>query len=192
MSYSNDSLRKLNNYIRSIYGQEPICSDRQILKTIARHLIHFRLNTIYEPKDVLNEVLLRAINKINSGDEIPNLLAWCRSTAFNVIREWSRKEQQHLKTQVKYEFNFDTYSKDLGLEVIERYDEYKKLSDTLKELNSVESELLISRASGKSWKEIAKEFIACENEIGDIDIVASRLAQQYSRLIKELRRDWVE
>jgi RNA polymerase sigma factor (sigma-70 family) len=133
--------------------------------------------------DVFNEVYVRANRQIKLGNNISNLSAWFSVVALNVIREWSRREQRQEAFLSSYEFYTDAYSVDSSAELMD-------LSDMLEKLDPADRELLISRARGKSWREIAQEFIGKENDKGNLQSVTSKLMQRHSRLIQRLRRQY--
>jgi DNA-directed RNA polymerase specialized sigma24 family protein len=54
-----------------------------------------------EPKDILNESAKRVKSQIDSGKTIENMPAYIRATAFNIIREYSRKQRQNYQVQRK-------------------------------------------------------------------------------------------
>ena len=62
---------------------------------IRRGLKRFHLDSLHSVREVLSEVYIRAYRLIHDESvAIINPLAWVKRGAFNVIREWSRKQQR--------------------------------------------------------------------------------------------------
>jgi DNA-directed RNA polymerase specialized sigma24 family protein len=84
---------------------------------VNRTLTQFHLRGLYDPLYILHEVYLRAFNLIWVKDErIRSLTPWIKATAFNVVRELSRKQRktdsieevQHWeKASLSIEFEFN-------------------------------------------------------------------------------------
>ncbi|NEO57498.1 MAG: sigma-70 family RNA polymerase sigma factor [Okeania sp. SIO3B5] len=59
-------------------------------------LKQYKLNKFYQQNDILNEVYLRGIKALEEGKTINSLSGWIRGTAYNYIRELSRKESKYV------------------------------------------------------------------------------------------------
>jgi DNA-directed RNA polymerase specialized sigma24 family protein len=175
----NDTNALITQYFE-LEKSHPRQNEQIVLKTIYKYLCKFHLNNTFEPREIFNETYIRAIKHLELGKEIPNITAWFRSTSYNIVREYSRKEKRQLEICSKYEFNFSQYSLSSSKEFIH-------LFDALKKLKPIDRELLISHATGISWEQIAKNLINRGDEEGDIKTVANKLAKRHSRLRKKLR-----
>ncbi|MEL7034597.1 MAG: sigma-70 family RNA polymerase sigma factor [Cyanobacteria bacterium J06592_8] len=141
----------------------PNSSDgRSILVFIRSRLIQFNLQKAYSEMCILNEVYVRAVNKIKQGEIIKIPHAWIRATAYNYIRELSR--DWHKVAHLEDPQHYHEYSS--VLEDIEPYflsfirQEELKLQQTLirkafEQLSSSEQQLLhLKIIQGLSWKQI--------------------------------------
>jgi DNA-directed RNA polymerase specialized sigma24 family protein len=172
---------KLFKFIERVHSKSTDL-DHQILKRMNRHLHQYGLHTIYTPKDVFNEAVIRAITKFKSG-EIENLPAWFNLTGLNIVKEWSRTEKKQLNIRSSYELKTEPYLPALNVEVFDLY-------DALERLDPNERELLTARASGKSWQDIAQESIDRGDETGDVATLANTLAKRHSRLLRRHRTQY--
>lgn len=153
-------------------------------KFIHSRIIQFHLNC--DAHSVVNEAYLRGINTINDGKEIYSPLAWMRSTAFNIIRERSRKQNK-----VNYDSPFlENYLDNIHIEAdsITMIDpEVKHLLDAaLTSLKPKEQEVLKLRwIDGLSWREIAYK-LSCEAE----QISEGTIRKRGGRALKRLRKKY--
>lgn len=63
--------------------------------SIRGYIYQFNLYGYYTEEWVINEVYIRARKFDKNGGIIENYYAWCSRTAFNVVRELSRKHQKY-------------------------------------------------------------------------------------------------
>ena len=88
------SLDHFNTEIQDLYHPDS-SSGRLICAFVQRELRNFHLHDLYGIAYILNEAYLRGQQKIQDGVTIKNPKAWIRSTAYNVIRELSRRKGSH-------------------------------------------------------------------------------------------------
>ena len=150
----------------------------------------FRLNKFYQPNDILNEVYKRGIKALEEGKTINSVSGWIRGTAYNYIRELSRKKSKTKSFEELSEKESKYVTKSLNL--LQKYatiqDRFEKannkielLNEALKKLTLEEQRLLnYKEIQGLSWQEIA----SLEEYQG---ITPSALRKRKERVIKKLR-----
>ncbi|MEO0542023.1 MAG: hypothetical protein AAFZ80_14330 [Cyanobacteria bacterium P01_A01_bin.105] len=157
------------------------------IATVRRHLHSFRLTHQFEPHEILFDAYLRGKDAQRRGDIIRNPHAWLKSTAFNIIRENSRKARR--RVVVPYEDN--EYRSGTDKNLLDQLDLsheiqllYKALRAFEKE-NAATAQLLVWRTIDKmSWDEIEGELRA--TTAGDIPNQAT-LRQRVARGKKRVR-----
>jgi DNA-directed RNA polymerase specialized sigma24 family protein len=177
VSSPNPKHKKLDSAVLQMLRPDPDEPYPPILTTIRGRLKQSNVSSIYEPEEIFGECYRRAVLKIDSGEEIPNIFAWFRTTASYVVFEWSRLEYRQQATTERLSVDLSGYSVDADLEVLDRI-------DILDNLKPVERALLVLRASGKTWDEIAQQLVA--EELEEELLNSNTLAQRYHRLIKRL------
>jgi RNA polymerase sigma factor (sigma-70 family) len=63
---------------------------RTLWVSVRNNLRQFNLTGSYTEACVISEAYIRAVKVYEKGEKIDNLLAWCRKTAYNYVRELSR------------------------------------------------------------------------------------------------------
>ena len=165
---------------------------KSIFIFIQRSLKQFRLDNYYNVIDVLTETYIRAINYVYTQQEdIKNLQGWIRVTAYNVIREFSRKRQKYQSldeyTENQYSFELAKIPNSLA---IENDIEQKKnmLQIALQKLEDDERKIIEMKFfEDLSWSEIAKRL---EFEQGKVVNIAA-LRKRGSRSLQKLRRIYI-
>ncbi|MEO0455574.1 MAG: sigma-70 family RNA polymerase sigma factor [Cyanobacteria bacterium P01_A01_bin.114] len=157
------------------------------IATIRRHLYSFHLTHLYEPDEILFDAYLRGKEAQRKGEIIRNPHAWLKSTAFNIIRENSRKVRRH--SCVVFEENdgkvsaptvdmLDTLALDHQVTLL-----YKALREFAKE-DCHTAQLLCWRTIEQlSWDEISARLIALGEELPN----NATLRQRVSRAKKRIR-----
>ncbi|MEM9485548.1 MAG: RNA polymerase sigma factor [Cyanobacteria bacterium P01_F01_bin.116] len=123
-------------------------------KFIYKKVHQFHLNC--DAYAVVNEAYLRGVKAIENGEDIRKPLPWVRSTAFNIIREWSRK-QNRITTDSSFLENYLSNTT-IDTELLTDIDTEVgyMLRAALSTLPTQERELLTLRwIDGLSWREIA-------------------------------------
>ncbi|MBW4440688.1 MAG: sigma-70 family RNA polymerase sigma factor [Plectolyngbya sp. WJT66-NPBG17] len=69
-----------------------------MIPTVRRYIYRFNLKSRVEPAEILIEAYLRALRATHEEIKIENPKAWLRSTAYNIVRERSRKEKKEFPT----------------------------------------------------------------------------------------------
>lgn len=157
--------------------------------SVERSLNQFHLTGSYSEVYVINEVYLRALKFIDQGGAIDNLIAWCRATSYNHIRELSRRHQRerlrHSPTEIfdQVQAQPDLISND---EIKEDYEVIRRAFDRL----SPADQQLISLhiIANLSWREIHDCLVAQ----GQPDRSEAALRKAKERAIRRLRDHYHE
>lgn len=146
-----------------------------MLPFIAWKLKQFRLDHQYDPCDIFLDAYNRAVKAIDKGEQIHNIPGWLKSTAFNIIREYSRKAQQIKTESMEHQQFADLSEPCITDEILEM--RLAWLLTALSELKMTDREILHLRMQGLSYEEIAQQRGG----------TAAALRQKVSRLLKQLR-----
>jgi RNA polymerase sigma factor (sigma-70 family) len=152
-----------------------------LLTFIRRGLKQFHLDSFYSVRDVLGEAYIRAYRLIHDEQvDILNPPAWVKKTAFNIIREWSRRERRFepLETEVADELVHPPVDPSaLSTDII-------ILNRAWQELDPDERRLLqLKIVEELPWREISNLY-ALEGK----PISESALRKQKERALKHLRK----
>ncbi|NEP16184.1 MAG: sigma-70 family RNA polymerase sigma factor [Leptolyngbya sp. SIO4C1] len=157
------------------------------IATVRRHLYSFRLHQLIEPHEILFEAYLRGKETQRRGEEIRNAHAWLKRTAFNIVREKSRKarQQNHLQFE-DLEYCLGAPGSDL-LDQLNLAYEIQLLYEALQEFaqeDSYTEQLLRWRLIEQlSWPEICDRLAASGEEVPS----SAALRQRVSRAKKRIR-----
>jgi len=158
------------------------------IATVRRHLHAFHLTHLFEPNEILFEAYLRGKAVQRRGERIRNPHAWIKSTAFNIIREKSRKARQRIMVPYEDGDYRAANEQPSALEKIDLSHEIKLLYKALREFekeNAATAQLLIWRTIDQmSWDEIEAKLRAMTD--GDIPNQAT-LRQRVARGKKRVR-----
>ncbi|NER06205.1 MAG: sigma-70 family RNA polymerase sigma factor, partial [Okeania sp. SIO3C4] len=133
-----------------------------------------------QQNDILNEVYLRGIKALEEGKTINSLSGWIRGTAYNYIRELSRKESKYVTKSLDW-LQDSQQDGTLQDRVEKANNKVELLNEALKKLTLEEQRLLnYKEIQGLSWQEIA----SLEEYQG---ITPSALRKRKERIIKKLR-----
>lgn len=108
-------------------------------------------NTI-EANEVLHVTYERALKKLQRGEWIENLPGWFRKTSMNIIFEISRDRQRQDNIHAKIVHEIQCVSRDDSLSVI-------AMIEAIESLDSTAKNILILRAEGRSWNEVASILV---------------------------------
>lgn len=157
------------------------------ISTIRRHLYSFRLKHLYEPDEILFEAYLRGKEAQRKGEIIRNPHAWLKSTAFNVIRENSRRARQQQNHVVFEEVEsrvssaagdmLDTLALDHQVSLL-----YKALREFAKEDAHTERLLRWRTIEQLSWDEISTRLIALGEELPNNAAMRQRVSRAKKRI----------
>ncbi len=166
---------------------------RSLHSFIRRTLRQFNLNDIYTEIDIFNEAYLRGVSLTKTGTAINSPNAWMRKTAFNVIRELSRRcrrEQSVVYNQLakidQVESEVASGLKEDSLvsdQVIETDIQAVLLS--LQELDLKDSRIIQLRTIQElSWKEVSQHLV----ELGEEVQSEAALRKRGQRAMERLRQ----
>lgn len=156
---------------------------------LKRTLKQFKLDSMYSETDVIDKTDKITQEKIESGETIDNPPGWFRKTAFNVIRNLSKKETNQRKNIKKLHNNIETayYPESL---INEDYSEeqVEALCRNWNGLSEQERRILILREVKElSWKQVANQLVIENHEIDNSRLV-DRVRQKGNRALAKLRK----
>lgn len=179
-----NSLRRRidGDFLESMCGLELTEENLQNLrKNILGRLKQFHLQGIYEPDDVLNEVVIRFMRTLLKEKKIFNPEAWIRITAYNIIRELSRKQKCQNLDHNTHE-SMVASGEDISLYLTQQ-EESERIHDALKKLSPETQYLLELRFfKGFSWQEIAQYLTQKGQKVS-----VATLRKRGERAINQLR-----
>lgn len=140
-----------------------------------------------EAEDLALETFVRLYQRYPLGENELNLGGWLHRVATNLglhsIRSWKRRERYEM-TAGKYAL--EEVPEDRPAELAAQAEEYRLVRLALAQLNERQSQLLILRYSGLSYKEIAKALDLAPASIGPLLLRAEReFEKRYRKLVKE-------
>jgi RNA polymerase sigma factor (sigma-70 family) len=190
MNLNNDHFaqqkQRLDEEMRALlYFRNP--DTYSVITSVQRSLRQFHLEGYYEVSDILHEAYCRGIKSIQAGKTVERWLAWIRSTAFNIIRESSKKEQksQSIDSNSPYLESILHMTQESLIEDREIDDNLKALQQSLKMINKGDAKLLkLQHLEGLSWREIAQRLVAEGGEAQS----EQALRQRGCRAKKQLRQ----
>jgi RNA polymerase sigma factor (sigma-70 family) len=150
---------------------------------IRRLLRQFGLHKIYAEADILSEIYVRGYKLTQGGVIIVNPHAWSKSTAFNIVRELSRKHRQKERRFEELTENTWDKSEHPPIEADAKTD-VAILHRALQELEPEEQRLLTLKIVDElSWVEI-RNLLSLEGKT----VSEATLRKQKERALKKLRR----
>jgi len=140
-----------------------------------------------EAEDLALETFVRLYQRYPLREDKSNPGGWLHRVATNLglhsIRGWKRRERYEL-TAGKYAL--EETSEALPAEIIARKDERRLVRLAMAQMNERQSQLLILRYSGHSYKEIAGALNLAPASIGPLLVRAEReFEKRYRALAKE-------
>jgi RNA polymerase sigma factor (sigma-70 family) len=154
---------------------------------IQRYLRMWRLESLYDVDDVLNEAYIRAMPIVRSGRSIKHVSAWVRATALNILRESFRR---HSRDTLLLEDSLDRLTSNTADQLAEQEDFATKaeiVNLALQRLTVNDQRLLSLRYwKGLSWQAIA-ELLEKEDGIAP---GLPTLRQRASRAVKNLKQQY--
>jgi DNA-directed RNA polymerase specialized sigma24 family protein len=153
-----------------------------MLALIERSLRQFNLQNSHSAAEILIEAYVRGRKRIDSGEQIYNPNAWTKTTALNVIREYSRKQKQTVQTE-NYQFDEHLNTSSAPFEDFSR--EYKLMTIAFSHLTREEQELLTLKVIKQlSWRAISDYL----SQKYDKDLKEDTLRKRKERALKRLHQ----
>lgn len=143
------------------------------------HLVNFN---VY---DIINEVYIRGVKLIESGQPIRKPSAWIRVTALNVIREISRNQTKwKLVDYSSVEYAVASEEAKNSLVSEDAINEYlKSLQMSVQELEPKDRQILeLWKVKGLSWKEVAENLDLNGEEVPSLPTLRKRGERALERL----------
>lgn len=154
---------------------------RMLLALIQRNLRQFRLDSYYDPADIISEAYIRGIRSISSGKAIANPLAWIRMSTLNIIRQLYRNQNKRDLTQTDLaQLEDAAIFKSSNVE-----DDLELVKQAFDHLSPEDREIITLRTiEGLSWSEISKRLTSEEKQ----SLQEAVLRQRGARAMKRLRQ----
>lgn len=155
---------------------------RTLWVSVKRTLQQFHLTGSYTEACILIEVYLRAVKASEQGKTIDNLLAWCRQTSYNYIRELSRTQ---LRSQPIDNIQLEAKPNIVTDEMID--DDLLAIRLAFKKLSPEEQKLIsLFVVEQLPWKEIRRLLL----QGGAEDRKEATLRKAKERALKRLRENY--
>jgi RNA polymerase sigma factor (sigma-70 family) len=140
-----------------------------------------------EAEDLALETFLRLYNQRRRREDGLNLGGWLYRVATNLglhsIRSWKRRENYELTAG---KFALENSEEESPAEILAQEEERQQVRRVLSKMNQKQSQLLILRHSGLSYKEIATTLNLAPASIGPLLVRAEReFEKQYRALAQE-------
>jgi RNA polymerase sigma-70 factor (ECF subfamily) len=140
-----------------------------------------------EAEDLALETFVRLHQRYPQGDNESNLGGWLHRVATNLglhsIRSWKRRERYEM-TAGKYAL--EELPEDRPAELVAQAEERRFVRLALAQMNERQSQILILRYSGLSYREIAEALDLAPASIGPLLLRAEReFEKRYRILAKE-------
>ena len=155
------------------------------LTTIQRSLRQFHLTSRIETTEVLAEAYLRGKKFLRSGKMINNPHAWLKKTAFNIVREYSRKFRKYAAEPYDEQKTAeDPMTNLVDVQVIES--DLADLRQAIRLLAQEEPEaanlLYLKIIRGLSWQEIHDILLQTHQEVASLTTLRQRASRAKRRL----------
>jgi RNA polymerase sigma-70 factor (ECF subfamily) len=140
-----------------------------------------------EAEDLALETFVRLYQRYPSQDNEFNLGGWLHRVATNLglhsIRSWKRRERYEIDAG---KYALEERPEDRPTEILAQAEEHQFVRLALSQMNERQSQLLILRYSGLSYKEIAQVLDLAPTSIGPLLLRAEReFEKRYRTLVKE-------
>jgi RNA polymerase sigma-70 factor, ECF subfamily len=140
-----------------------------------------------EAEDLALEAFLRLYRHIQNQSEIHNAGGWLYQVAtrlgLNAIRDWKRREQYELMAG---RYDLEEPTRLSPVDILSKQEERQQVRLVLAQMNERQSQLLILRYSGFSYKEIASILDLAPASIGPLLVRAEReFEKRYRNLVQE-------
>jgi DNA-directed RNA polymerase specialized sigma24 family protein len=85
------------NILDAFFDAEPESARKQVAMLRSKLIKYFAWHHCACPEELVSETVFRALGRISSGCEVPNLASFCHGIAVNVLREeWKKKTEVEL------------------------------------------------------------------------------------------------
>lgn len=186
------SKKELNDLVTEIMSEESATA-YSLFSFVYLKLRQFNLTSQVEVHEIFVEAYLRGINVIEKGGTIERPSAWLKGTAFNIIREYSRKTKKEYPSDSSLIDNLpnNEFNKFNEAEEIEKHlNAVQKSLTILRKENQDEAKLIyLKNINGLTWKQIREILI---QEEGDNAPSIETLRKRGSRALHRLRKIFSE
>jgi len=149
-------------------------------------ILHRLLGDSSEAEDLALETFFRLYQHYPLPEKEFNLGGWLYRVATNLalhsIRSWKRRERYELAAG---RYALDETPEDHPAEIMAKEEEHRFVRLALAEMNERQSQLLIMRHSGLSYKDIAKALKLAPTSIGPLLVRAEREFEKHYRALAQ-------
>jgi len=149
-------------------------------------ILHHLLGDPSEAEDLALETFFRLYQHYPLPEKEFNLGGWLYQVATNLalhsIRSWKRRERYELAAG---RYALDETPEDHPAEIMAKEEEHRFVRLALAEMNERQSQLLIMRHSGLSYKDIAKALKLAPTSIGPLLVRAEREFEKHYRALAQ-------
>jgi RNA polymerase sigma factor (sigma-70 family) len=149
-------------------------------------ILHRLLGDSSEAEDLALETFFRLYQHHPLPEKEFNLGGWLYRVATNLalhsIRSWKRRERYELAAG---RYALDETPEDHPAEIMAKEEEHRFVRLALAEMNERQSQLLIMRHSGLSYKDIAKALKLAPTSIGPLLVRAEREFEKHYRALAQ-------
>jgi len=149
-------------------------------------ILHRLVGDSSEAEDLALETFFRLYQHYPLPEKEFNLGGWLYRVATNLalhsIRSWKRRERYELAAG---RYALDETPEDHPAEIMAKEEEHRFVRLALAEMNERQSQLLIMRHSGLSYKDIAKALKLAPTSIGPLLVRAEREFEKHYRALAQ-------
>jgi len=150
--------------------------------SIARLLRQFCLSGTYDERDIVSTAYALGVKRIESGKLIDTPRAWLRTTCFNVIRDFRKKQNNIDKPKIDGEL---WGHGDIVLDDLMQQEDIQALQLAMTTLSQEERDILCARFINQwSWEQVS-HFLSASS---DSPLHTGTVRQRGARSISKLRR----
>jgi DNA-directed RNA polymerase specialized sigma24 family protein len=155
--------------------------------SVSQSLNQFHLRGAQTEAGIINEVYVRAAKFIDQGGEIDHLISWCRATAYNYIRELSRRSRRE-ESYDRIQSIVENCQNRQGLITEDAIaEELVIIRRAFDQLTPADRELInLSVVNNLSWRDIRQYF----SQQGHPDRNEAALRKAKERAIRRLRENY--
>lgn len=149
-------------------------------------ILHRLLGDPAEAEDLALETFYRLYQRYPLREKDFNLGGWLYRVATNLglhsIRSWKRRERYEIAAG---KYALEETSEDHPPEILDQEEERRLVRQALAKMNERQSQLLILRHSGMSYKDISKALLLAPTSIGPLLLRAEREFEKHYRALAQ-------
>lgn len=180
-------IKDLNSLMCQVLQNSKASECHNILPFIKFILSKYDLDCLCDELDIFLEAYTRAIDKLKTGYIIQDYISWLKGTAFNIIKELSKKNS----SKKKLEFLLINNEKNEICNQIHKEAEQKVdiILQSFQKLSFKDRQILtLSIIEGLSFHEIGDRLVTGGQEKQNNEALQNKLRQHKHRALKRLRQ----